>query len=357
MSISSLYYNTYTKASSTYDGDTSYGKTAAIDRNSIKLGLFTEINASKFLPKRNNVRLKYLVDIDGNLTELNLRNKNWPEVQNIFVASDTGSISLFNNQLYSNQKTTDGEKVIFDSGYTYNPILYFAGTGFDQKLYFQSAGEILAYKAQAKNTLSPYYISGSGPSLGLDEYPLSGGFVPNIFNSLVNPEASTYFSPGVGKYFPSYSAVITGDYSVNVSLPFSIETNTSNSTWTLQVWVSGSTRNEKISEDSYDFNGTPPPSTYTLAQRDTKRCNPSGGCSTGENYSVYLDSSDYALFVANGRLFAGIGGGAPTTCTAIARDSSGNPLTGYVLVDIDAYGSGTCWKLTSGVFKINSTQC
>jgi hypothetical protein len=350
--VSSLYYNTYTDASSTYGGDISYGKTAAIDRNSIKLGLFTEISESKFLPRRNNARLKYLVDINGDFTELNLRNKNWPEVQNIFVANDTGSISLFNNQLYSNQKTTDGEKTIFDSGYTYNPILYFAGTGSDKKLYFQSAGVTNAYRAQAKNTLAPYSVSGSTPNL----YPLSGGFVPNIFDDLINDEASTYFSTGSGKYFPSYSAVNTGDYSVNVSLPFSIETNTSNSTWILQVWVSGSTRNAILSEDSHDFNGTPPTPTYSLTQKGTKKCTASGGCSTGENISIYLNSSDYALFVANGRLFGGIGGGGANTCTVIARDSSGTPLTGYVLVDISG-GTGTCWKLTSGAFTINPTQC
>jgi hypothetical protein len=58
---------------------------AVIDRNSIKLGLFSEIVANKFLPKRNNAVLKYLVDIDGNFTELNLRYTLWQEVLKILL--------------------------------------------------------------------------------------------------------------------------------------------------------------------------------------------------------------------------------------------------------------------------------
>ncbi len=87
--LSSAKYNTYT------DGDISYGKTAVIDKNVLKLGLFSEVVNSRFLPKRNNVTLKYLVDIKGDLTELNLRNKHWEEVQNTFIQEDTGSISQF----------------------------------------------------------------------------------------------------------------------------------------------------------------------------------------------------------------------------------------------------------------------
>ena len=46
------------------------------------------------------------------------------------------------------------------------------------------------------------------------------GYVYNIFNSLVNSEASTYFRTGSLTHFPTYSAVETGEYSVDVSLPF-----------------------------------------------------------------------------------------------------------------------------------------
>ena len=233
--LSSLTYNTYTSASSTYEGDNSFGKTAVIDRNSIKLGLFTEVTPNKFLPYRNNAVLKYLVDIDGSLTELNLRNKHWEEVQNMFVAKDTGSISLFNNQLFSNQKSTNGEKPIFDSGYSYNPVLYFGITGSDSTIYFQSISQLSSKSAEAKNSLlANAYISGSTSPA----YPLASGYVKRIFNLEVNDSSNT-FTPGTVSSFPTYSIQETGNYSVVATMPFTFEvptTPTNDAVWSLQVY-------------------------------------------------------------------------------------------------------------------------
>jgi len=233
--LSSALYNTYT------DGDISFGKTAVIDKNVVKLGLFTEVAASKFLPKRNNAVVKYLVNIDGDLTELNLRNKHWEEVQNTFIAGDTGSISQFDNKLYSNQKITDGEKPIFDSGYSYSPILYFGTTGStDSTASFQNINEQTSYLSTALNNLSPNgFISGSGTNT----YPLKGGYVYNIFDKVV--EGASYFRTGSTSLslFPSYSVQETGNHLIQASIPFTYEVSTSpvnNATWSLQVWKSGS---------------------------------------------------------------------------------------------------------------------
>lgn len=76
------------------------------------------------------------------------------------------------------------------------------------------------------------------------------------------------------------------------------------------------------------------------------------GCPTGSALIIFLDASDYVLFVANGNSFAGLGGGAPTTCTAIARNAVGTPITA-ILFDVD----NISWKLTSGNFQYNSFQC
>ena len=119
-----------------------------------------------------------MVDIEGDLTELNLRNTHWEEIQRTFVLSNTSSISQFNNQLYSNQKTTDGEKTIFDSGYVYSPILYFSNCSSDSTIAFQNQGNPSAYLAEAQNLSSSYFISGSSPN----GYPLQGGYVLNLFN-------------------------------------------------------------------------------------------------------------------------------------------------------------------------------
>jgi len=237
-------YNDYT------DGDISFGKSAVIDRNSIKLGLFTEITENKFLPKRNNAVLKYLVDIEGGLTELNLRNTHWEEVQNIYIPSSTASISQFNNQLYSNQKTTDGEKVVFDSGYTYSPILYFSSCVNDPSASFQNQGDPAAYLATAQNLSSSYLISGSG-TVG---YPLQGGYILNLFNSPIDV-SSTYWTNSTLSTPASYTASETGQYKVyaNVVITTTMADNNS-ATWSLEMY-SGSTKIQEVSE-SLAFGGT-----------------------------------------------------------------------------------------------------
>jgi hypothetical protein len=238
--LSSAKYNDYTA------GDISYGKTATIDKNVTKLGLFSEIKPNIFLPKRNDAVLKYLVDIDGNLTELNLRNTHWEEVQNTFIAGDTGSVSQFNNQLYSNQKTTDGEKIIFDSGYNYSPLLYFpscSGGGINS-ISFQNQGNISAYLATAQNLSSSYYVSGS--TLLTIGYPvkIGGGIggtdaIVNIFNYPENTPA-TYFTPGTLNLPASYTASETGQYKVNASMGMSITMAPgSHATWSLEMYKNG----------------------------------------------------------------------------------------------------------------------
>ena len=76
------------------------------------------------------------------------------------------------------------------------------------------------------------------------------------------------------------------------------------------------------------------------------------GCPTGSDLRIFLDASDYTLFVANGYSFAGLGGGAPTTCTAIARNQVGTPITA-LLYD----SQNISWKLTGGNFTYNDPQC
>ena len=225
-------YNDYT------DGDTSFGKTAVINRNSVKLGLFSEVVANKFLPKRNNATLKYLVDIDGNLTELNLRNTHWSEIQNTFVSSDTASVSLFNSQLYSNQKTTNGDKPIFDSGYNYSPLLYFSSSTWDPNLSFQNQGDTSAFLAVATNISSSYYISGSS----INGFPLNGGFVSNIYNVETQDDGNK-FTPGTLSAFPTYSVSETGYYQVGANISVNVYSPIANNnvTWSLELY-SGSVK-------------------------------------------------------------------------------------------------------------------
>jgi hypothetical protein len=215
--LSSLTYNNYTSASTTYDGDISYGKTATIDRRSRKLGLFTDIVSSSYLPGRNSVRLLYLVDEAGELTELNQRNKHWEEIQNTFVQGETLDVSQFDVQKFSSQKTTDGTKDIFDSGYSYSPILYFSTCSVDPKIYFQFQGSSNSYLAVAKTeATASLTISG----YATNNYPVSSGVVKNIFDNVI--QGGSYLSKGTTLAAPTYSIQEGGAHKVSASLSMDV---------------------------------------------------------------------------------------------------------------------------------------
>lgn len=121
----SLLYNTYTSASSTYAGDDSFGKTAAIDHQSLKVGWVKNIpSASLNFYDKTSIDLKYLVDKDNFLNELSLANYNLVEVQNIFKSGTPVVLSISDVQVPSNQTSLNGIKTIFKGGFSYDPILY-----------------------------------------------------------------------------------------------------------------------------------------------------------------------------------------------------------------------------------------
>jgi len=205
------FYNVYT------DGDKSYDKSPVINHNSKKIALFTEIVSSSLLPKRNRISLKYLVDESGSLTELNQRNRHWEEIQRTFVAGDYLNISQFDNQKYSNQKTTDGNKLIFDSGYSYYPILYFTGScNGSQKIYFENLGGSNSYLVTANNGPEPRTISGSGTMT----FPIVNSNVYKIFNSEIDPD--NIFNPGTNSTPPTYSVQESGDHKVEASFNLTV---------------------------------------------------------------------------------------------------------------------------------------
>ena len=255
----SLKYNTYTSASytgsdgfNTLDGDQSYGKTAVVDRHVRKIGLFTRIESSSFLPKRNTVALKYLVDEFGGLTELNQRNNHWEDVQRTFLMSSRPNVSLFDNKKYNNQKSTDGNKLIFDSGYTYAPILYFATCSLDHYLSFEGTNdEPSSYTATAKNSLNPNaYVSGSTSP----HYPIISSYIMNLFDSII--EGSEYFNSGSTTTFPSYSVKETSDYNILADIPVTFTATAPpaiSSSWYLQVYKKSSGIETLIAEDQYTW--------------------------------------------------------------------------------------------------------
>jgi len=119
------------------NGDTTFGKTATIDKNTRQFAFFSEVAASGSdllsMPERSNVYIKYLIDENSNLTELTKRNYdllsedqkyNLYQVQNTFKSGETINIGLFDNQNPSKQQILDGNKPIFAGGFRFYPVLW-----------------------------------------------------------------------------------------------------------------------------------------------------------------------------------------------------------------------------------------
>ena len=206
-------YNVYTTQSVTYGGDISYGNDPMINYYTNKLALFTQVETSSYIPGLVNAALAYLVDVSGGLQELNQNNTHWTDIQNIFTAGNTLTVKQFDNRKYGNQKSTDGIKSVYSSGYSYSPQLYFL-SGADTALFFNNTGNALVTGFVAQNDTSGNpYINGIPTGISSPSFPVTinpggsstrSGSVYNIF-TVSNP--STGYTSGVANQFPTYSAV------------------------------------------------------------------------------------------------------------------------------------------------------
>ena len=222
--LSGQAYNEYTS------GDTSYGNDPVINWYSQRLGLFTQVASSSFLPGKVNVSLAYFADVSGGLFELNQNNRNWVDVQNTFKAGTTLTIKQFDNKKYSNQVGTDGIKTIYNSGYNYTPQLYFI-TGADEKIYFEYAGTSIATPFTGYNLGSPNaFISGaSSPNYAvtITDPTLRTGNVYKVFDG-ENP-ATPEFTPGSSTNWASYTASQAGQVSFTVDFDVNFQFQSVNS--------------------------------------------------------------------------------------------------------------------------------
>jgi hypothetical protein len=337
----SLLYNTYTSASSTYIGDDSFGKTAAIDHNVRKMALFTQIEESRYLPKRNNVSIKYLVDEFGGLTELNQRNKHWAEIQNTFIASEISNISLFDNKKFGNQKFTDGDKLIFDSGYFYSPVLYFASCSVDPNLSFLNLNSSNAYLGKAINSLSTSsYISGSN-TLG---YPLfstgSVQAVSKLFDQV--QQGGAYYLPGGIGTFPTYSVQETGNHTIKATFDFNLEfpgTLPNSASWILQIFKTGSAYagEQLVAQDFKQFKVI---SEATLSFQEYALGGAGGGCTPGTGQFTFILDNPLLADVIISR--AGVDGSSGYSCNTFDEfDGFNYPQTAITAGNTLGYMQGT----------------
>ena len=212
-------YNVFTP------GDISYGSNPVINYNTSKIGFFTQVATSSFLPGKVNVVMAYLADVSGGLFELNQNNRNWQDVQNIFIAGTQATIKQFDNKKYSNQVNTDGVKFIYNSGYNYTPQIYFK-SGSDSKLYFQYlGGSSTSFKGFLNGSPNSFISGTTSPTYQVTTDGVATGS-GNIYNYLdgENP-SSTDFATGskTNSVWPSYTASIAGQRTFTVGVKINVE--------------------------------------------------------------------------------------------------------------------------------------
>lgn len=332
--LQGLAYNTYSV------GDLSYGNDPVINYYSSKIGFFTQIATSSFIPGKVNATLGYLADVSGGLFELNQNNKNWVDVQNIFVAGTNTTVKQFDNKKYSNQVSTDGIKTIYNSGYNYTPQLYFQSQS-DNRVYFEYRGNTNVTSFIATLAGSPnYYISGAASPTyptTLTDPTTRAGNVYKVFNQ-ANP--STYFSPGNATNFPSYSAPEAGNrtFSFRVGIDWkSIDPSitTTSGSYSFGAYVDGTTLIGDLQTVEFQSSYTPSTvqagiiTTGSIARTDTAFTldgpgesytgpfSVNGGTAQGDNTtSLRVDSYQWEF---RGVPYSG----------ELITSASGTPITGY----------------------------
>jgi hypothetical protein len=101
-----------------------YASSGSVSITSNKISIFNKIKKESFLPNKTILDLRYLSDPSGSLTVLNSLNKNIGDIQNLFKCGDELALGFFKNSSYKNYK-----RRIFESGYSYRPVLYFQQSG------------------------------------------------------------------------------------------------------------------------------------------------------------------------------------------------------------------------------------
>ncbi len=255
--LQSKRYNIYTTASSTWAGDKSYGNSPVIDLRTQKLGLFSQIKTSQFFPGFSDITLVYLADKVSGINELNQSNNNLFEIQNTFKAGNTLTIKQFdnkNNFFDSEQLSTNAVHNIYESGYSYAPMLYFNAAS-DKKVYFSYLGTGDSY-ALAKNEVFPNnYVSGS-TSLQYPLIPSGSGMTSSIYNLFdveVVDESGAHSAGSTSSLdYTSYLVKNAGNYVINLKFDFNItaSNDAESGSFTMLIKKNGITQTSR----SYVFN-------------------------------------------------------------------------------------------------------
>jgi len=293
-------YTTYT------DGDSSYGKTAAIDKIKYQYSYLVDTYSSSFqLPGRVNAQIKYIFDNNQNVLDLTKQNNNIFYTQNIFKSGETVNISLFDYSSADNTAqvlTNNTSSNLYEGGFKYSPVLYSTDGVNNNKIY------ALTQPSQSTTTVTiPTYTS----------------ITPGDPNYWSTPTLGTLRSPVQSAiYMPvTFSAVGTTPSTLLTYVNFTIYNNTLGSSninysYTAQVGVPSSTSppyrfnqyiNSSYSGSAGTLNTWQPGHSYSVAINSEQTYNPIGGSTTSDVYTTSitdLDSKWYAIDVNTIRISA-----------------------------------------------------
>ena len=291
--LTSKLYNTYTSASYTgsdgftiQNGDMSYGKTAAVDRQSYKVGWVKNIPSQSlnFFDK-TQIQLKYLVDKDINVLDLNSKNNNLFEVQNTFKSGDPVVVSLSDTTKPSFQRLLDGTKTIFRGGYTFDPII------------FREQSENLNFKLVPTTPILIGYSGIKGINTNFYEY-----YAGNIFRDL-NVQAKTPITSPGGSY--GYS-------------------------W----YINDQSQESSMADAAYVWNTTSGPDNFKYAQNGQGYYDSSNALSTVNNNAINLWKPSSAFFNNSGGIGVNAISQNPTRQGAIY-------LFDFLSKDFDKFSTGS----------------
>lgn len=280
-------YNTYTA------GDSSYGKTAAIDKIKYQYGYIVSIFSASFqMPYRAKGQIKYLIDNEQNVLNLSKTNTNIFSVQNIFKAGESADVSLFTynntNPYIQRLNNDDNDFTIWESGYSYSPLIYNNSGSLtyilDNPIAVTTGGSTSTYETIVSGSANywSFYNSGGTPNRGRVSRP-TGNSGPVV---LVSVTASVAPTPSgkqtkINLTFDNSSNVGSpSTYTREIFIPAGTATNqyldiqvTNSATAGNYInWLDGQTVVVDINSEQQLTTGSSASTTYTSAstERDTR---------------------------------------------------------------------------------------
>lgn len=191
-------------------GDTSYGKTAAIDKIKFQYAYVIDIYSSSIqLPNRANAQIKYIIDDNENILDLSKENTNIFTVQNVFKSGESVNVSLFNFNPSSTTAQVLSKKggiSLYEGGFRYNPVLY-----------NMSASSNLTYEFE-----TPYTQTTTVSSPSLETFSDATG---NFAYANWSYQSINNYIPAFGGYFFQFTAsCATSPAVANLQVGYRLET-------------------------------------------------------------------------------------------------------------------------------------